>query len=576
MRPSPLSILCALTSIAPLALAQQGRTSLATLAFDGSPIQGNSGGRQLSDDGRQLLFVTDAANVVPNDTNGVSELFLRDLQTGAIERATPLPGGGQCTHATDGTCTPDARFILFASYGSDFVANDTNGTGDLFVRDRQTGLIDRVSVATSGAQADSYSGGTAISDDGRFVAFETDATTLVSLPPSALGVTHIYVRDRLNGTTVLADQSSTGAVANYFSRYAQISNDGRYVLFRSKASNLLATPMPLYHSQLYLRDLVAGTTVLASASSSGAAPAYDTEFGTLTGDGRFACFANGSPGFDPAWPLPGARLFLRDLASGQTQRVDLDSFGSAPATEGASGGAIDRSGRYVLFCSTSNAFVTRDTNSIQDSFVRDLASGITNRVNVDSTGAQSDEPGWGCGIPEITADGRVVSFWTTEGRFGAGDSNGFNDTYVHERWQAAPTSYCRAKLSSLGCVPQMDSTGAPSATGSAPFLVAAHSVCNQQPATLRYGFAPDRRPFAGGFSCIAPPFVALGGISTGGSPSGSDCSGAPSFDFNAYIRSGSDPRLLPGTVVEAQYLFHDPGDALGQGLTNALQFVIGP
>src|SRR5690349_3246285 len=264
-------LLPALFLLTPLCAAQMGRTSLATRTWNGGAINDHSGGRALSDDARFLLFVTDATNVVPNDTNGVGELFLRDLSTGVVERATPLPGGAQPTNATDGTLSHDGRYVLFTSMGGDFVPGDTNGVGDSFLRDRQTGAIERISVSSSGAQGDDFSGSGSISDDGRYVAFESAATTLVS-PPTQPSITHIYVRDRQLGTTVLVDQSSLGVRADYFSRYASISGDGRWVLFRSKASNLLASPLPFGHSQLYLRDLVAGTTEPASLPTSGPLP----------------------------------------------------------------------------------------------------------------------------------------------------------------------------------------------------------------------------------------------------------------------------------------------------------------
>ena len=196
--------------------------------------------------------------------------------------------------------------------------------------------------------------------------------------------------------------------------------------------------------------------------------------------------------------------------------------------------------------------------------------------SVDSRGQQANDSGWGCLPGGVTPDGRVAWFWSIEDRLVPGDTNGLNDTYVHARWQSQPNSYCSAKLNSLGCEPLMDSSGTPSASSSAPFLVGAHGLLNQRVALLRYGFAPDRLPFAGGFSCIAPPYVALGGLSTGGSPSGNDCSGAPSFDFNARIQGGLDTRLVPGTVVAAQYLYRDPLASSGMGLTDALQFVIEP
>jgi hypothetical protein len=141
----------------------------------------------------------------------------------------------------------------------------------------------------------------------------------------------------------------------------------------------------------------------------------------------------------------------------------------------------------------------------------------------------------------------------------------------------APRAYCRALTTSNGCVPGLASSGIPSASSSAPFLVTATGLRNRKLGMLVYGFGAQARPFQGGSLCIAPPFRRTAPRDSGGSPAHvDDCTGTFALDFNPRIQSGLDPRLVPGAEVDAQHWSRDPGASLGSGLTDALHFRIRP
>jgi hypothetical protein len=139
-----------------------------------------------------------------------------------------------------------------------------------------------------------------------------------------------------------------------------------------------------------------------------------------------------------------------------------------------------------------------------------------------------------------------------------------------------PASYCTAKVNSLGCTPQIFSTGFPSPTQPLAFRIRARDVLNNKPGLLLYAYGSAATPFQGGFLCLASPIVRITVASSGGNPPPSDCSGLYAYDFNDRIRSGVDPSLVPGEDVYAQYWSRDPQAPFGSGLSDALTFVICP
>lgn len=150
------------------------------------------------------------------------------------------------------------------------------------------------------------------------------------------------------------------------------------------------------------------------------------------------------------------------------------------------------------------------------------------------------------------------------------------DAYLWRLDPPTPWIYCTAKVASPGCVPAIGWTGTPSVSSASSFLVTATQIVNQKPGILIYGKLYDQQPFLGGTLCIGAPIKRTNLQLSGGSPSGSNCTGSYGFDFNALIDSGSDPALVAGAWVWSQYWYRDPQASAGTGLSNALRFLIAP
>jgi|GEM_PF-1585857 len=209
-----------------------------SVASGGTQGNGDSGCPSISADGRYVAFQSYASNLVPGDTNGTWDVFVHDRLTGQTTRVSVASDGTQGNG--DSECpsiSADGRYVAFASLASNLVPGDTNGTWDVFVHDRLTGQTTRVSVASGGAQGNSGSWCPSISADGRYVAFQSYASNLV--PGDTNGVLDVFVHDRLTGQTTRVSVASDGTQGDSYSFGSSISADGRYVAFSSLASNLV-------------------------------------------------------------------------------------------------------------------------------------------------------------------------------------------------------------------------------------------------------------------------------------------------------------------------------------------------
>jgi Tol biopolymer transport system component len=183
-------------------------------------------------------------NLVPNDTNASFDMFLFDRQTGVLERVSVSSGNvegnnhsGYALYASTGnSVSADGRWVAFPSQASNLVAQDTNGMVDIFVRDRTLGTTKRVSVSSSGTQANNHSGVPWLSADGRWIAFGSFATNLV---PGGSSSTQLLIHDRMLGTTELASADANGAQANFGAWTSALSANGRFVVFDTTSSNLV-------------------------------------------------------------------------------------------------------------------------------------------------------------------------------------------------------------------------------------------------------------------------------------------------------------------------------------------------
>ena len=313
----------------------------------------------LSGDGRYLAFGSDSA-LVPGDTNFDMDVFVRDLVLDVTVRASVTSGGLQVQGMSGWpTISDDGRCVAFLSESTDLVPFDTNGRWDVFVRDLQAGTTERVSVDSSEIEADENSSVSppAISADGRFVTFLSGATTYVfgvngglflrdrvagttecvsldsngvSLVPdyrfgmSADGgaiafhdpiTDQTYVRDRQSATTELIGVSSSGRPANAECNRPRISGDGRFVSFQSAADNLVPGEIGAWQD-VYLRDRLLQTTTRVSTSSAGVPGNSHSGESRLGSDGRYVLFQSLATNLVPETAEQYLGLYVHDRLGG--------------------------------------------------------------------------------------------------------------------------------------------------------------------------------------------------------------------------------------------------------------------
>lgn len=271
-----------------------GKTEMISVSSAGEPGNRESSYMlfvAISAGGRFVAFAAEANNLAPDDTNYVSDIFVRDRLKGVTERVSINSAGEQANNeSVCAAISADGRYVAFYSTASNLVANDTNGKWDAFVRDRLAGTTERVSIGTSGQEGNGNSGymeAVSISADGRFVAFMSAASNLVADDTNSSW--DVFLRDRQNGTTELISKSSTGLLGNGESMFPSVSNDGRFVVFESKATNLVPDDTNLAQD-VFLRDRLLQTTTRLSENNLGRQSNRDSNSATISGDGKCIVF----------------------------------------------------------------------------------------------------------------------------------------------------------------------------------------------------------------------------------------------------------------------------------------------
>lgn len=391
----------------------------------------------LSATGRFVAFTSEATDLVADDHNNRRDAFLRDMSAGVTVRVSvPHAGlGGEADdHSDNPSVSSDGRFVVFDSQAGNLVSGDSNGRRDVFLRDTRSGATVRVSQGL-GAEADGASQRPCVSDDGRYVGFESFASNLVIGDTN--GTVDVFVHDRETGTTERVSVHSSGAEANAGSGNCSMSGDGRIVAFESSATNLIDSDTNMI-SDIFVRDRDTNTTTRVSVDSSGnQATMGSVGSGSFTpsvsSDGRFVAFYSLANGL----VATGAGgIYLHDRASGATIAVDVPNLadqGLLGDTANVAGQypAISDDGRYVAFFSSADNLVRDDTNGAGDIFVHDRITGETARANLASDGA----PMTAGGVSDwagISGDGRYVNFFGTANPppdIVPGDSNGFTDVF---------------------------------------------------------------------------------------------------------------------------------------------------
>jgi Tol biopolymer transport system component len=412
----------------------------------------------VSADGRYIVFSSDASNLVQNDTNQTTDVFVRDRLTGTVELVSANPSAGVGNGASGNSpmaISGDGRYVAFDSDSSDLVPGDTNGQRDVFIRDRNLGTTQLVSVGLGGAPSDGYSYTGSMSRDGRFVVFPSLASNLVASDTNASW--DVFVRDLQTGTTELASVSSNGVQGNDWSAGGSISGDGRYVAFQSVSTNLVSGDTNGTWD-VFLRDRLSGITTVLSVDSGGNLGTGLSGVGAIATNGHFVVFQSSSPNLVPGDTNGTDDVFLRDLSAGTTELVSLSTSGGQG--NGLSGSPfISDDGRFVGFMSYATNLVSGDTNGVADTFLHDCALGTTERISVSTTGVQGNAQsvgGW------LTPDNRFAVFWSNATNLCAGDTNAARDVFLRDRFATGFTSLCDPGLNGVRACP---CNNPPSGTG---------------------------------------------------------------------------------------------------------------
>ena len=339
-----------------------------------------SGGNAMSPDGRYVAFQSKAGNLVPGDTNNGIDVFVHDRLTGETERVSVDSSGNQGNSSlTDAifsatVCiSASGRYVAFTSDASNLVLNDSNGVSDVFVHDRSTGATERVSVDSAGNQANGASTNCAMSAEGRYVAFESTATNLV--PGDTNGKSDVFVHDRLTGSTQRVSISSAGFQGDADSYTPSVSADGRFVVFASLADNLV-TGDTNGAEDIFLHDILTGLTQRVSLDSGGDQANDDSVDSFISADGTQVGFTSSATNLVPGDTNGVADVFVYNRLTGATKRISTDSLGTqgndwsgfvAPSAGGYV--ALSADGRYAAFASAASNLVAGDTNAVPDVFV---------------------------------------------------------------------------------------------------------------------------------------------------------------------------------------------------------------
>jgi Tol biopolymer transport system component len=395
------------------------RTTLESVSTTGEQGNRDSYAIGISASGRFVAFYSDATNLVPRDTNKQSDVFVRDRRAGETTRVSVTSSGAQANQSPveeggsrAGGISANGRYVVFLSDATNLVPRDSNRAFDIFVHDRVSGKTRRVSVSSAGRQANGPSHEPVISADGRYVAFASSASNLVARDSN--GQSDVFVCDRVSGKTQRVSVRSGGRQAHGDSEEPAISANGRYVAFQSDASNLVRHDTNRL-VDIFVHDRRTGKTQRVSVSSSGKQSSGSPSGGgsaapVISANGRYVAFVAGNSDLVPRDTNRVNDVFVHDGVSGKTQRVSVSSAGRQANGDNLALPMISPDGRFVAFASLASNLAAGDRKNTTDVFVRDR---VRHRTLL-ATGTFGNDGSF-VGPGAMSADDRylAISSWAT-------------------------------------------------------------------------------------------------------------------------------------------------------------------
>jgi Tol biopolymer transport system component len=430
---SPESAPSSTNALAPGAVR---RVSVATDGIQGEGASGFSSA--ISGDGAIVAFSSEASNLVVGDGNGVGDVLVRDLKAGTTERVSVSSDGVEGNGLSfSPAISADGAVVVFYSDASNLVGNDLNGRGDVFAHDRRSGETEQVSVSSEGVGGNALSAATAsagVSADGRFVAFQSFAHNLVARDSN--GTDDVFLRDRERATTALVSVGLDGP-ANGASFGPALSADGRWVTFASAASNLVEGDSNGAIDQ-FVYDVRERRTELVSMArdggpSDGAVEPFSGS--SISVNGRVVTFVSSATNLDEGDTNGLPDVYRHDRVTSTTVRISIANDGSQ--ANGESGfPSLSADGDVVVFESVASNLVEDDRNALNDVFLHNPADGSTQRVGImfdPVLDGRSEEGGNRADTffqPSLSADGSHLVFYSEASSLVPHDDNGMADAFV--------------------------------------------------------------------------------------------------------------------------------------------------
>jgi Tol biopolymer transport system component len=431
-------------AVAP-AQAQKGRMTRVSVADDEAQANGSSATPSVSADGRLVAFRSSASNLVEGDTNGLDDIFLRDRIAETTIRVNVNNNKEQTTgsdFATGGSSSPsisaDGRFVAFASNASNLVERDTNGKTDVFVRDLHEGRTILVSANENGEVANERSDHPRISADGTTVVFASFATDLAAGESGS--PVDLYVRDiseKERGTELVSVDSGEVARGSEF-EHASISGDGNLVVFSAESTLLVPGDANGGANDIFLRDRAAGTTTRVNVDDNGVQPTFFTSDNpVISTDGRFVAYTTAASRFiDPNDSGSAADVFVHDLRKRQTSIASLDGDG-VRTNSSASLPTLSGDGQFVAFASSASNLTTTAGGGLSKVFLRDRKRASTQFASFNASGGVPSTHASG---QALSANGNVLALSTAATDIVAGDTNAVTDVFVNDLAAPSPAA----------------------------------------------------------------------------------------------------------------------------------------
>ncbi len=433
-RISTLCLTVAVSAFTTVVLAGSASATIAVaetvrVSVDSSGNQGNnnSDAPAISGDGSVVAFASAADSLVPNDTNGVRDVFTHDVATGTTTRVSVDSAGNQADAESFGpVISHDGSMVVYTSSATNLVANDATTGYDVYSYDVGTKTTTRISTAYTGNPAEGGGGGEyslAISPDGSTIVFESWSNDIVA--GDLNNRIDLFAYEVATGTASLVSVDSSEAQADEASLNPSISNNG-IVTFDSAATNLVPGDTNSL-SDVFARDLVAGTTTRISVDSSGNQADTGASFsGSVSADGSIIVFQSLAKDLVSDKTTGFFDIFTHDVATGATTRISVSASGDEPGRSSYTP-RISNDGSTVVYSTSATNLVPNSNNGKEDIFAYEVATGATTRISVDSSGTQADGHSFD---PEISGDGSAVVYESFASNLVTGDTGFYGDVFL--------------------------------------------------------------------------------------------------------------------------------------------------